>query len=516
MMNEHGKSDGPVVPAKSAKISFWDLYQRQAAGKASAIESMEGRGPAKGEGLEARPTAPQVPDPQQQNTLRAQNREGVQNALARVHQIARRDKKLRFTSLLHHIYNPDTLREAYFGLKRDAAPGMDGQTWQQYGLELESNLHNLSERLKRGAYRAKPTRRVYIPKTDGRQRPLGVTALEDKLVQRATTEVLNTIYEADFLGFSYGFRPRRSQHRALDALYVGLLTKKVNWVLDADIRGFFDAIDREWLMKFVEHRIADQRVGRLIRKWLNASVLEDGVRTYSETGTVQGGSISPLLANVYLHYTFDLWVQQWRTKQARGDVIVVRYADDFIVGFQDRAEAEKFLTALRERFAKFGLELHPDKTRLIEFGQYAAERRRRRGLGRPETFDFLGLTHMCATKRSNGRFTVLRQTMPKRLQGKLNELKVELQRRMHEPVPEVGKWLGMVVAGHCRYYGVPMNAPALGLFRYRVCWLWQRALSRRSQRGNVTWNRMTRLVARYIPPARVHHPYPLRRFGVIP
>jgi group II intron reverse transcriptase/maturase len=509
MMNEHGKSDGPVVPAKPAKISFWDFYQQQ-------IESMEGSGPAKGEGLEARPIAPQAPDPHQQNTLRAQNREGVQSALARVHQAARKDKKLRFTSLLHHIYNPDTLREAYFGLKRDAAPGMDGQTWQQYGQELESNLHNLSDRLKRGAYRAKPTRRVYIPKADGKQRPLGVTALEDKLVQRATTGVLNTVYEADFLGFSYGFRPGRSQHNALDALYVGLLTKKVNWVLDADIRGFFDTIDRDWLMKFVEHRIADQRVGRLIRKWLNAGVLEDGVRTYGETGTVQGGSISPLLANVYLHYAFDLWVQQWRTKQARGDVIVVRYADDFIVGFQDRAEAEKFLVALRERFAKFGLELHPDKTRLIEFGQYAAERRRKRGLGRPETFDFLGLTHACDTKRSNGRYTVLRQTMRKRLQAKLAEVKFELRWRMHDPVPEVGKWLGMVVAGHCRYYGVPMNGRALGLFRFRVGWLWQRAMSRRSQRAGVTWDRMTRLIARYLPPARIHHPYPLRRFGVIP
>jgi group II intron reverse transcriptase/maturase len=327
--------------------------------------------------------------------------------------------------------------------------------------------------------------------------------------------VLNAIYETDFLGFSYGFRPGRSQHNALDALYTGLLTRKVNWVIDADIRGFFDAIDREWLMKFVEHRVADQRVGRLIRKWLNAGVLEDGVRTYSETGTVQGGSISPLLANIYLHYAFDLWVQWWRTTQATGDVIVVRYADDFIVGFQHRAEAEKFLAALRQRFAKFGLELHPDKTRLIEFGQFAAQNRRKHGQGRPETFDFLGFTHICGTKRSNGRFTILRQTIRKRLQAKLAEVKAELKRRMHDPVPEVGKWLGMVVEGHCRYYGVPMNTPALGLFRHRVGWLWQRALSRRSQRGRFTWERMTRLVTRYLPCVRVHHPYPLRRLGVI-
>jgi group II intron reverse transcriptase/maturase len=416
---------------------------------------------------------------------------------------------------MHHVYNPSTLREAYLGLKRDAAPGVDGQTWQQYGQALEANIRDLSARLKRGAYRAKPARRAYIPKPDGRQRPLGVTTLEDKVVQRATTEVLNAVYETDFLGFSYGFRPGRSQHNALDALYVGLLRRKVNWVLDADIRGFFDAINREWLMKFVEHRVTDQRVGRLIRKWLNAGVLEDGVRTYSDTGTVQGGSISPLLANIYLHYAFDLWVQQWRMKQATGDMIVVRYADDFIVGFQHKAEAERFMADLRLRFAKFGLELHPDKTRLIEFGRFAAENRHKRGQGKPETFDFLGFTHLCGATRTNGRFTVLRQTMRKRLQAKLAEIKAGLKRRMHDPIPEAGKWLGTVVAGHCRYYGVPMNTPALRLFRHRVGWLWQRAVSRRSQRGRYTWERMKRLIARYLPYARVHHPYPLVRLGVI-
>jgi group II intron reverse transcriptase/maturase len=439
----------------------------------------------------------------------------VQQALARVRQAARKDKKLRFTTLLHHIYNPSMLREAYFGLKRDAAPGVDGQTWRSYGQDLEANLQDLSARLKRGAYRARPARRVYIPKPDGRQRPLGVTTLEDKLVQRATTEVLNAVYETDFLGFSYGFRPGRSQHNALDALYAGLLTRKVNWVLDADIRGFFDAINREWLMKFVEHRVADQRVGRLIRKWLNAGVLEDGVRTHSDTGTVQGGSISPLLANIYLHYAFDLWVQQWRKTQAQGDVIVVRYADDFIVGFQHRAEAERFLTALRQRFAKFGLELHPDKTRLIEFGQFAAENRQKRGQEKPATFDFLGFTHICATKRSNGRFTVLRQTMRKRLVAKLAEITVELKRRMHDPVPAVGKWLASVVDGHGRYYGVPMNIPALWRFRFEVVRLWQRALCRRSQRGRITWDRMQRLVATFLPVPRICHPYPLLRLGVI-
>jgi len=502
MMNEQGKSDGPVVPAKPPNNGGGDRLPGASRDPASPAEGAEGRGPVKG-------------NPQGHNTLRALDRHGVQQALARVRQAARKDKKMRFTTLLHHVYNPATLREAYFGLKRDAAPGVDGQTWRSYGRDLEANLRDLSARLKRGAYRAKPVRRAYIPKPDGRQRPLGVTTLEDKLVQRATTGVLNAVYETDFLGFSYGFRPGRSQHNALDALYVGLLTKKVNWVLDADIRGFFDAIDREWLMKFVEHRVADQRVGRLIRKWLNAGVLEDGVRTYSQTGTVQGGSISPLLANIYLHYAFDLWVQQWRTTQARGDVIVVRYADDFIVGFQHKAEAERFLADLRLRFAKFGLQLHPDKTRLIEFGQFAATNRRRRGLGKPETFDFLGFTHICGTKRSNGRFTVLRQTMPKRLQAKLAEVKAELKRRMHDAVPAVGRWLASVVDGHCRYYGVPMNIPALRTFRFEVIGRWHRVLSRRSQKGRITWDRMKRLVARYLPVARVYHPYPLRRLGVI-
>jgi group II intron reverse transcriptase/maturase len=415
---------------------------------------------------------------------------------------------------LHHVYDVDALREAYFRLKRDAAPGVDGQTWRQYGGALEENLLDLSARLKRGAYRAKPVKRAYIPKADGRQRPLGVTTLEDKIVQRATVEVLNAIYETDFLGFSYGFRPGRSQHNALDALYTGLLTKKVNWVLDADIRGFFDAIDHGWLVKFIEHRIADRRVVRLIQKWLSAGVLEDGTRTRSEEGTPQGGSVSPLLANLYLHYVFDLWVQRWCRRQARGDVIVVRYADDIIVGFQSESEARRFWAELTERFGQFGLELHPDKTRLIEFGPFAAENRERSGRGKPETFDFLGFTHICAKKRS-GRFTVLRQTIRKRLQAKLSEVKTELRRRLHDPVPEVGRWLRSVVMGHTRYYGVPMNGPAISLFRFRVGWLWHRALERRSHKGRVTWERMRRLIDRWLPPARICHPYPLRRLGVI-
>ncbi len=489
-MNGQGQSDRPVVPTK-----FPNNAGRPAA------EGMEGRGLAKG-------------NPSQQNVPRAQDRAGARSALERVREVAERDKTVRFTTLLHHVYNVEHLRAAYYALKRDAAPGIDGQTWEHYGEALEENLADLSERLKRGAYRAKPVKRAYIPKADGRLRPLGIPTLEDKVVQRATVEVLNAIYEADFLGFSYGFRPGRSPHDALDALYAGLLTEKVNWVLDADIRGFFEAIDHGWLVKFIEHRIADQRVVRLIQKWLNAGALEAGARTWREEGTPQGGSISPLLSNVYLHYVFDLWVQRWRRTQAGGDVIVVRYADDFIVGFQHRAEAERFLAELRERFAKFGLELHPEKTRLLEFGPYAAENRRRAGQGKPETFNFLGFTHICGKKR-NGRFTVVRQTIRRRLQAKLREVKAELRRRLHDPIAQVGAWLRQVVGGHIRYYGVPMNSPAIAMFRFQVGWLWHRALARRSHTGHVAWERMRRLIERWLPPARICHPYPLRRLGVI-
>src|SRR5881409_464751 len=422
-MNGQGQSDRPVVPTKSPN---------NAGG--SAAEGMEGRGLAKG-------------NPNQQNAPRAQHRDGALSALERVRQAAERYNKVLFTALLHHVYNIEHLRVAYHALKRDAAPGIDGETWEHYGQALEANLADLSGRLKRRAYRAKPVKRTYIPKADGRQRPLGIPTLEDKLVQRTTVEVLNAIYETDFLGFSYGFRRGRSPHHALDALYAGLLTRKVNWVLDADIRGFFEAIDHGWLVKFVEHRIADRRVVRLIQKWLNAGVLEDGTRTRSEEGTPQGGSISPLLANVYLHDAFDLWAQRWRKTQAHGDMVVVRYADDFIVGFQHRVEAERFLAELRERFTRFGLELHPEKTRRLEFGPFAAENRQRAGQGKPEAFDFLGFTHICGKKRS-GRFTVVRQTIRKRVQAKLSEVKAELQRRLHEPIPVVGAWLRQIVSGH--------------------------------------------------------------------
>src|SRR6266480_3383698 len=466
MMNGQGKSDRPAVPQKSPNQ----------AGRPVA-EGMEGRGLAKGNLSE-------------QNALRMQGRVSVRSALKRVRQAAKKDRTMRFTALLHHVYSPDTLREAYFSLKKEAAPGVDGQTWWQYGEALEEHLRDLAARLKRGAYRAKPVRRVYIAKDGGGQRPLGVTALEDKIVQRAAVEVLNAIYETDFLGFSYGFRPGRSQHDCLDALYVGLLTRPVNWVLDVDIRGFFDSIDHGWLVKFIEHRIADRRIVRLIQKWLNAGVLEEGKRTRMEEGTPQGGSASPLLANIYLHYVFDLWAQAWRRKQACGDMIIVRFADDIVVGFQTKADAVRFWAELAERLGKFSLELHPEKTRLLEFGPYAAKRRKKVGSGKPETFNFLGFTHICATKRSNGRFTVLRQTMRQRLQAKLAQVKAELRQRLHEPIPTVGQWLGAVVRGHFGYYGVPMNGAALQLFRFRVGWLWYRALCRRSHTGRPRWERM--------------------------
>jgi len=488
-MDGRGKSDGSVVPGKLPNN----------AGEPAA-EAVEGRGLAKGNSPE-------------RNALRTQSREGAPSALERVRQAAGRERKQRFTALLHHVYDIDRMRTAYLALKRDAAAGVDGETWRHYGEGLEANIRGLADRLKRGAYRAQPVRRAYIPKADGRQRPLGVPTLEDKIVQRSVVEVLNAIYEPDFLGFSYGFRPGRSPHQALDALTVGIMTKKVNWVLDADIRGFFDTLDHGWLVKFVEHRVADRRVVRLIQKWLSAGVLEDGKRTRSEVGTVQGGSVSPLLANVYLHYVFDLWVQRWRKKQAHGDLVVVRFADDFAVGFEHRAEAERFLTELRERFAKFGLELHPDKTRLIEFGRFADRDRHRRGGGKPETFNFLGFTHSCAKTRA-GKFTVLRQTMRKRWQAKLADVTAELRRRLHYPIPEQGAYLRSVVMGHFRYYGVPMNGPTLGAFRYAIGRIWCRVLRRRSQRHRVNWNRMRRLISMWLPPARICHPYPLVRLGV--
>jgi group II intron reverse transcriptase/maturase len=427
--------------------------------------------------------------------------------MERIRQAACRDKQLRFTTLWHHVYDIDHLRGAYVSLKRNAAPGVDGETWRQYGEHLEANIQALSERLKRGAYRAKPVKRVYIPKPDGRQRPLGVTTLEDKIVQRATVEVLNAIYETDFLGFSYGFRPGRSPHDALNALYAGIMTRKVSWVLDADIRGYFDAISHEWLEKFIGHRIADKQVIRHIKKWLNAGVLEDGSMTYSEEGVPQGGSVSPVLANVYLHYAFDLWVEQWRHRHAEGDVIVVRFCDDFVVGFQYQQDAKGFLEALEKRLREFNLELHEGKTRLIEFGRFAIQNRQRNGKGKPSTFDFLGFTHICGKTRK-GKFTVLRHTNAKRMRAKLLELRDELRRRLHWPVPVVGKWLRVVLLGHYRYYGVPGNIRKIGAFKYHLSLLWYKTLRRRSQRHRLVWERMSRLINRWLPRPRICQPYP--------
>ncbi len=420
-----------------------------------------------------------------------------------------RDKEARFTALLHHV-TVSRLRQACRAISPKASPGVDGVTWGAWGRDLEANLLDLHERVQQGRYRASPSRRVYIPKADGRLRPLGIASLEDKIVQRAVAGVLNAIYEADFLGFSYGFRPGRKPRDALDALAVGIERKKVNWVLDADIRDFFGQLDRGWLEKFLRHRIADERVLRLIGKWLAAGVVEEEV--WSEgAGAPQGASASPLLANVYLHYVLDLWTEWWRRHNARGEVIIVRFADDFIVGFQYEQDARRFLDELRPRLAKFGLELHPDKTRLIGFGRFAARDRAARGAGGPDTFDFLGFTHICGTSR-DGRFALKRITIAKRLRAKLAEVKVQLKRRMHESIPEQGRWLASVLRGHTAYYAVPGNIAAVQAFRDQVTWHWLKALRRRSQKHRVTWQRMKGIEARWLPRARIMHPYPNVRF----
>jgi RNA-directed DNA polymerase len=488
MMHGGGKSDPDVVAVKPANKA-----------ERSDAEPVERREGAKG-------------NAGQQSTGRAQSRETVSQALERIRQAARQGKKERFTALLHHV-SVDLLRQAFFEIKKDAAPGVDGLTRQDYEADLERRLGDLHARVHRGAYRALPSRRVYIPKPDGRQRPLAVAALEDKIVQRATAAVLNAIYEEDFLGFSYGFRPGRGTHDALDALVVGIDRKRVNWILDADIRSFFDTISQEWLVRFLEHRIGDRRIIRLIQKWLKVGVLEDGVVTASDTGTGQGSVISPLLANVYMFYAFDLWAERWRRRDATGDMIIVRYADDFIVGFEHEADARRFLEEMRERLGKFALTLHPEKTRLIEFGRYAADSRKRRGLRKPETFNFLGFTFICGKSRRGG-FLVKRKTRRDRMRAKLQAVKQELRQRMHQPIPQQGKWLKQVVAGYFRYHAVPTNSRALATFRDEVAKRWWRLLGRRSQRGNFTWARFTKLVDDWLPQPRILHPWPNRRFAV--
>ncbi len=490
-MNVDGKSDGPVVATKPSN--------KDAATAASA-ERVERRGSAKGKVERA-------------NASRTQGRiHDAPSGLQRLREAARRDRKLKFTALLHHL-TLDSLRTAYFALKRDAAAGVDGVTWEQYQIDLEVRLTSLHERVQRGAYRAKPTRRVTIAKADGGERHLGVTTVEDKIVQRALAEVLNAIYEVDFLGFSYGFRPGRNQHQALDALSVGLTRKKVGWVLDADIRGFFDAIDHGWLMQFLEHRIGDRRVLRLIQKWLTAGVLEDGKRTAGTRGSPQGAVISPLLANVYLHYSLDLWIAQWRRRHARGDVIVVRYADDIVFGFQYHWEAEHFRSALENRLAGFGLELHPDKTRLLEFGRFAASNRQARGERKPETFVFLGFLHFCGRSRQ-GWFRIERRTDKARMRRRLAEIGAALRLHRCKSIPEQGSWLRRVLHGYFAYHCVPMNLKLMNAFRKQVIDIWIKWLRRRSQRHRLPWKRMAVWVQRWIPRVKLQHPWPSQRFKV--
>jgi RNA-directed DNA polymerase len=483
-------------PQKSHELTV-PMKPPNEVGRPTAEEGVEGKSSAKGN------TA-------KQNAPRTQCRTSAPSALDRVREAARRDRKQRFTALLHHV-TVDRLRVAYLALKRKAAAGVDGLTWEGYGQDLEARLADLHGRVHRGAYRAKPSRRVYIPKPDGRQRPLGIAALEDKVVQRAVVEVLNVIYEADFLGFSYGFRPGRSQHDALDALATAIARKKVNWVLDADIRGFFDAIAHEWMVKFIKHRIADKRIVRLIQKWLAAGILENEKWSATEEGTPQGATVSPLLANIYLHYVLDQWVQHWRKHVAVGEMVVVRFADDFVVGFQHERDAVRFRADLQKRLEHFELELHPEKTRLLRFGRFADRDRRQLGEEKPETFDFLGFTHICARSRE-GQFRLIRRTSKKRMRAKLRAIREDLMRRRHQTLDVQGQWLGAVVRGYFAYHAVPMNIARLGSFRTEVIRSWQHALLRRSQRDRTGWVRACELARRWLPRPRRLHPHPWVRF----
>lgn len=489
MMNGPEKSDSAIVAVKPAnKVGL------------PAAERVEPRAGTKG-------------NAEQPHTRRTQSRDSVSQGLDRVRNAARQRKKEKFTALLHHV-TVDLLRESFLALKRRAAPGVDGVTWEDYAAGLEGNLLDLHARVHSGGYRALPVRRRFIPKpgTD-KQRPLGIAAMEDKIVQRALVAVLNAIYEEDFLGLSYGFRPGRSQHDALDALTVAISQTPVNRILDADIRSFFDSVSQEWLLRFLGHRIGDERVLRLVRKWLKAGVLDDGEWSVSAEGTPQGAVISPLLANVYLHYVFDLWAKQWRGREATGNMIVVRYADDIVVGFEHEADARCFWDAMRTRFEQFGLELHGEKTRLLEFGRYAAGRRQRRGLGKPETFAFLGFTFICGRTR-RGAFQLQRKTRSDRMRARLRAIQVELRRRMHDAIPEQGRWLQSVVIGYFAYHAVPTNLRALCAFRHHVTDLWRRSLRRRGQKGGMTWERATRLADDWLPTVRILHPWPERRFAV--
>ncbi len=482
-----GKSDGRIVPEKSSNNDT------------RSAETMEGRRSMKGNTLE--PAA----------SWTQSQKDGL-SGLQRVREVARQDKKAKFTALLHHV-TVELLQASFLQLKRQAAPGVDEVTWQQYEIGFQERTRELHQRVHGGAYRALPSKRAFIPKPDGGQRPLGIAALEDKIVQHAVMTVLNQIYEEDFLGFSYGYRPQRGAHDALDALWVGISWKKVNWVLDADIRGFFDTINHEWLLKFLGHRIGDRRILRLIQKWLRAGVSEDGQWSKTDIGTPQGSVISPLLANVYLHYVFDLWVHRgWRPKSATGEMIVVRYADDFILGFQHRRDAERFLNELRERLQTFGLALHPDKTRLIEFGRFAASNRQRRGEGKPEAFDFLGFTHYCGRTRKTGKFIVWRKTIGKRLRTKIQAVAATLRKMRHAPLEDQGKWLRTVVTGYVNYFAIPGNFPSLQTFVRETVRNWLHSLRRRGDRRKLSWARFAPVVAYWIPRLQILHPYPSTRF----
>ena len=489
-MHGGGESSGGIVPTKR-------LNEDQGGSK----EAVEGRPLAK-ENME------------QSNQCRTQGRESGHSGLDRVREAAKQDGKLRFTALLHHV-TKELLESSYYSLKRGAAAGVDGVKWQDYGDGLAGRLADLHGRIHRGAYQAQPSRRVWIPKADGRQRPLGIAALEDKVVQHAVGRVLNQIWEEDFEDFSYGFRQGRSQHKALDALYVGIMRKKVNWIIDLDIRSFFDKVGHDWMIRFVEHRVGDQRIVRLIRKWLKAGVMEDGKWYETEEGTPQGSVISPILANLYLHYVLDVWVKVWQQKVARGEMFAVRYADDAVLGFQHREEAERFLAELGERLRKFGLELHPDKTRLMEFGRYAAERRKKRGEGKPETFNFLGFTHICGTSNRTGYFVVKRKTIGKRLTAKLKDIHQKLRRQMHDAIETTGKWLQTVVRGYFQYHAIPGNEQCLRAFRNDVLRLWLRQLRRRSQRSSWSWESFLAKLAVDIPKVEVKHPYPTARLDAM-
>ncbi len=489
-MNDMEKSDSVIVAAKPTNK-----------GTAVPAEPVEPRTEPKG-------------NPEDQSTRRTQDRESVTQAADRIRQFVQREPGTRLTTLLHHV-TVDALRWAFFELTKDAAAGADGMTWRMYEEGLEGRLADLHDRVHSGAYRATPSRRVNIPKPDGGTRPLGVAAIEDKIVQKAVAEIILTpIYEAEFLGFSYGFRPGRGAHDALDALAVGLTQRKISWVVDCDIRKFFDTVSRDWLVRSLEHRIGDKRVIRLIIKWLNAGVMEDGEWRDDLRGTPQGSVISPILANVYLHYVLDLWFhKKWRGREVNGDAIIVRYADDFVVGFQYKRDAERLLDAVKERFEGFDLELHPDKTRLIEFGRFAIERRRERGQGRPETFDFLGFTHYC-TETRRGRFQLGRKPVAKRMARTLKRIKEALRRRMHDYVEETARWLGKVLDGWLNYYAVPTSFPYVRRFADRLERLWLRTLRRRSQKDRSGWAQVAKLTAKHWPQLEIRHPWPDQRFAV--